>query len=195
MYMASEFWKKRLTPFDWELCMMVESLTGKPCEPKNGGINKYFISVDYSKRSDADFVSALIDAVCGRLGDRVVTLEDYPDLQQFVVHVKFSGQRYPGIMRTERNHKPNPSKGLVYCRSLAEIRAVQVKRGNMDRLLAFVGNGEMEIPDDGPAIFHFRNTAGDVWQHAYEFDYIVFVSDGRFDVVRKDDFERDYEPK
>lgn len=30
-------WTKRLSPWDWELSIMVESLTGKPCELCNGG--------------------------------------------------------------------------------------------------------------------------------------------------------------
>ena len=38
--MEKQYWQIKLTAFDAELVKMVESLTGKPCEPKNGGNNK-----------------------------------------------------------------------------------------------------------------------------------------------------------
>lgn len=52
-------WQDRLTPFDTELCIMVESLTGKPCEPKCGGKDEYFIVVDYSDHPQPDYIAAV----------------------------------------------------------------------------------------------------------------------------------------
>ena len=40
--MMKNYWQTKLTAFDAELCKMVESLTGKPCEPKNGGSHYFF---------------------------------------------------------------------------------------------------------------------------------------------------------
>lgn len=46
MMEPNEFWRTKLTPFDTELAIMVESLTGKPCELKPGG-DHYFFEADY----------------------------------------------------------------------------------------------------------------------------------------------------
>ncbi len=40
-----EYWQTKLTAFDAELCQMVESLTEKPCEPKNGS-DQYVYEAD-----------------------------------------------------------------------------------------------------------------------------------------------------
>ena len=80
---------------------------------------------------------------------------------------------------------------------ITPIRALQVKRDNVGLLMAFVGNGEMEVERNideqtkGKAVFHFIN-AGSVYAHADEFDYIVYVAPGRFEVVKIGEFERNY---
>lgn len=188
-----DYWKQKLTPFDAELCLMIESLTGQECEPKNGVADQYFIVVDYRDHFDPDFVSAVMDAVAGRVGERLVDMNDDPDAKHFVAHIKFSESKYPGIIRLLRDAKQKPTAGRVYCHKLSEIRAVQVDRNNPDVLLDFVGNGEMEIPDVGPAVFHFRNAAGSVYAHAPEHSYIVYVAPERFEIVDKETFETEYE--
>lgn len=83
-----DFWKKKLTAFDAELCRMVESLTGRPCEPKNGG-GHYFIEIDYSLHNNPDYIAAIWDAVEGRTGDRMMKLEDKPERQCLVACILF----------------------------------------------------------------------------------------------------------
>ena len=85
--------------------------------------------------------------------------------------------------------------GKKYCRKLGEIRALQVTRDNVDDLLGFVGNGELETPKDEPAVFHFLNAGESVYNHAPELSYIVYVKDGLFEVVTKEQFESEYEIK
>lgn len=195
--MMENWWKSKLTPFDSELCVMVESLTGKPCEPRNGGDEQYFIVADYSDNPDPDFVSALMDAVAGRVGNRLDKIDDNPDEKYFVAYVFFSVEKYPNVLRLDRDAKPRIAVGDLYCRQLETIRAVQVKRENIGQLLQFVGNGEMEIEKipGGKAVFHFKNACGSVYAHAPEFSYIVHKKDGLFNIVDKETFEKEYEQK
>ena len=187
------YWKSKLTPYDTELCMMVESLTGKPCEPKNGGEDHYFIVVDYSKNTDPQFVSAVMDAVLGRIGERLIDMQDNADAQQFVVKVKFSTDKYPGIRAAQRK-APDISAGSHYIARNSEIVAIAVQRTNVDELIRFVGNGEMEIEKriDGRAVFHFLNASGGVWQHAPEFSYIVNDGSEHFIVMNAETFNEKY---
>lgn len=188
------FWKSKLTPYDAELFMMVESLTGKPCEPKNGG-DSYFFEADYEKHNQPEYILAIWDAIEGRTGKRLISIKDDAERHSLLVRVKFSDTQYPGIIRLPRDKEQTPTAGRVYCRKLAEIRAIQVDRNNADALLQFVGNGELEIPEIGPAIFHFRNAAGSVYAHAPELSYIVYVAPERFEIVDEETFEREYERK
>ena len=189
-----DYWQSHLTPYDAELAMMVESLTGISCELKNGG-DHYFFEANYRNHNDPQYILAIWDAIEGRAGDRLIDIQDQPERTSIFVRVKFSEQEYPGIVRFQAMRQNKPEKGELYCRQLEEIRAMQVTRENVGRLLGFVGNGEMEIPKDGPATFHFRNAFGSVFEHAAEFDYIVFVKDGLFVVIEKEKFEREYERK
>lgn len=188
------FWKEKLTPYDSELCMMVESLTGKPCEPKNGGDEGYFITVDYSDHNSPEYVSAIMDAVLGRIGDRLIDLKDNADAQNFLVQVKYSADKYPGIIRAAQRKAPDISVGSQYIARNSEIVAIVVQRTNVDKLVEFVGNGEMEIEKcpNGRAVFHFLNAAGGVWQHAPEFSYIVNDGSEHFIVMDAEMFNEKY---
>lgn len=188
----NEFWRTKLTPFDTELAIMVESLTGKPCELKNGD-NEYFFEADYENHNDPNYILAMWDAIEGRTGERLLEIKDDAERHALFVRVKFSEQKYPGVIRASRDCSPQESYGKTYCHKLVEIRAVQVERDNAENVLRFVGNGEWEIPDDGPATFHFLNAAGSVYAHAPEHSYIVHAGPERFEIVDKETFEKEYE--
>lgn len=192
MMEPNEFWRTKLTPFDTELAIMVESLTGKPCELKNGD-NGYFFEADYENHNDPNYILAMWDAIEGRTGDRLLEIKDDAERHALFVRVKFSEQKYPGVIRASRDCSPQESYGKTYCHKLVEIRAVQVERDNAENVLRFVGNGEWEIPDDGPATFHFLNAAGSVFAHAPEHSYIVHAGPERFEIVDKETFEKEYE--
>lgn len=83
-----EYWQKQLTAFDAELCKMVESLTEKPCEPKNGGTH-YFFEADYEKHNDPEYILAIWDAIEGRLGKRLISIIDNAERHALFVRVKF----------------------------------------------------------------------------------------------------------
>ena len=90
--MAKDYWKSKLTAFDAELCKMVESLTGLPCEPKNGG-DSYFIECDYRNHNEPQWILALWDAIEGRVGNRLLEIKDDPERTCLMVHVKFYAGR------------------------------------------------------------------------------------------------------
>ena len=91
----NEYWKTKLTPFDIELCKMVENLTKTQCEPKNGGTH-YFIQADYGKKQDPDFVAALWDAISGRVGTtRLISIKDDPDITSLIVRIRFADSVSP----------------------------------------------------------------------------------------------------
>ena len=192
-----EDWKSKLTPFDTELAIMVESATGKPCKLKNGGTHFYF-HADYEKHiNDPEYLLAVYDAIEGRTGKRLISIKDDPDNHVFIVRVKFSKENFPGLVYLEKGSRPIVSVGTIYPSKmqLPSAWAIQVTRQNADRLLRFVGNGEMEIEKrpDGKATFHFRNACGSVYAHAPEFSYIVHVKDGLFNVVDQETFEKNYD--
>lgn len=81
-------WKVKLTPFDFELCKMVEALTGEPCEPKNGGTH-FFFEANYSKHNDPQYILAIWDAIEGRTGKRLISINDDADRKALFVRVKF----------------------------------------------------------------------------------------------------------
>lgn len=89
-----DYWKRKLNAFDAQLCKMVESLTETECEPKNGG-DHYFIEPSYKKHNDPQFILALWDAIEGRTGKRLISIEDNPDRHALFVRVKFYNDDCP----------------------------------------------------------------------------------------------------
>lgn len=176
----------RLTPFDAELCVMVESLTQKPCKPFSASSDCYAIVVNYSARPEPDFIAALLAAIEGRAGERFQSVEDFPDDKQFEVRIRYSGEKLPFCYGDETSKgEPDLSVADTYCRGEEVLKAVQVRRTDLERLQKFVGGGELRIPryPDSKATFHFLN--GSVFLDVQEYDFICagkagfFVIDGR----------------
>lgn len=189
-----EDWEKRLTPWDIELAIMVESLTGKPCKLCNGG-DHFFFEADYENHAtEPEYLLALWDAIDGRVGKRLVGMDDDPERHVFIVSVMFSNERYPALIRLDRDAKENPSVGTPYYSKTDDVNhvlAVQVERGNDAQLLAFIGNGQMLIGEDKIA-FQFLNASGSVYADAPEHSYIVYRGPGRFEIVERETFEKEF---
>jgi len=189
-----EYWENKLTPWDMELAVMVESLTGKPCELCNGG-DHFFFEADYENHAhEPEYLLALWDAIEGRTGKRLIGIDDDPERHAFIVTVLFSNERYPALVRLDRDAKENPSAGTPYYSKtddVNEILAVQVERGNDAQLLTFIGNGQMLIGEDKIA-FQFLNASGSVYADAPEHSYIVYRGPGRFEIVPREKFETEY---
>lgn len=87
-------WHSKLTAFDAALIKMVESLTGKPCEPKNGGSHYYF-EANYEKHNDPQYILAIWDAIEGRTGKRLISMKDAPERHSLIVRLKFYNDGCP----------------------------------------------------------------------------------------------------
>lgn len=189
-----EDWEKRLTPWDIELAIMVESLTGKPCALCNGG-DHFFFEADYENHAtEPEYLLALWDAIDGRVGKRLVGMDDDPERHVFIVSVMFSNERYPALIRLDRDAKENPSVGTPYYSKTDDVNhvlAVQVERGNDAQLLTFIGNGQMLIGEDKVA-FQFLNASGSVYADAPEHSYIVYRGPGRFEIIEQETFEKEF---
>lgn len=183
-------WKDKLTPFDYECLMMVDSLTGKETEPKNGG-DHYFFEADYSGIDSPEILSAIWDAIQGRFGERIVEMWDDPERRSFFVRVRFD-KPMPKLYRKDPE-PPCVSLGILVHKEGkdGELRALQVDGENIDRMLNFVGNGEIEIGDEGASI-HFLNCGGMIYTHAKEGDWLVYVGFDRFIKVDKNTFGNEY---
>lgn len=83
-----KYWQKKLTAFDAALVKMVESLTGMPCEPKNGGTH-FFFEANYENHNDPEYILAVWNAIEGRAGNRLISIKDDPDKQVLLVRIKF----------------------------------------------------------------------------------------------------------
>lgn len=90
----NDYWKRKLTAFDLALCKMVESLTEKPCVPKNGGTH-FFFEADYEKHNDPQYILAIWDAIEGRTGKRLISMKDDPDRHSIFVRVQFCSDECP----------------------------------------------------------------------------------------------------
>lgn len=196
----NEDWKNKLSPWDWELLKMVESLTGKPCEPKAGD-DHYFFEADYeAHRTEPDYLLALWDAIEGRAGKRLIGLDDDAERHVFVVSVLYSNERYPALIRCDRDETENPAAGNPYYPKNGEpfeVWAVQVERESGAQLLAFVGNGELSVDPTpgGKAVFQFKNAGGSVYADAPEHSFVVYRGPGRFEVLPPEQFYELFDAK
>ena len=176
------------------MAIMVESLTGKPCELCNGG-DHFFFEADYENHAtEPEYLLALRDASDGRAGKRLVGMDDDPERHVFIVSVMFSNERYPALIRLDRDAKENPSAGTTYYSKTDDVNhvlAVQVERGNDAQLLTFIGNGQMLIGEDKVA-FQFLNASGSVYADAPEHSYIVYRGPGRFEIIEQETFEKEF---
>lgn len=184
----------KLTPADFGLAAMITSLTGEKVSPQLNSDDTYTLAVPMT--DDVVRNRAILRAVEGRAGNRLVrTLLTVPG-SSAVVTIRQSTEKLPLFFgAAEVIGNPAPEGGRCYCRRLGECYAEQVGRDNADALFAFVGNGELEVPEEGPATFHFLNACGSVWAHAKETDYIVFERAGHFRIIPKEEFEGTWEPR
>ena len=135
--------ESRLTPFDAETFLMIESVIGK--EPEVKEKEKYFELKLYNSEKPEYVIEAAINAVCGRYGKRLKETrlnKEYIFLRgaTFFVEYEKGEENLPNELRTNLG-MPDETAGDIYCRRLLEIRALPVKRDNLEKLLMFTGGG------------------------------------------------------
>lgn len=185
--------KSKLTPFDAETFLMIESITGAEPEVVQNKVS-YKISVCTYNMSD-EKITAIKKAVSGRLGKRLYNTESGINKIVFSVDYEENAEKMPNELRTNLG-MPDETAGNIYCRRLLEIRALPVKRDNLEKLLMFTGGGTMTIPrtPGGIAIYSFPTENG-VMMDVPENWYIIRYPDGRFAKMGIKEFDEGFEPK
>lgn len=135
---------------------------------------------------------AIKEAVSGRLGNRLLKIEDKPDCVVF--NVGYSSEPLP--VEIVRQDVPDISQSDVYCHVLEEVHAVKVERNAFEKLSKFVGGGTMTIPEEpsGYAVYSFVNEQG-VFMDIPEGSWLVREESGRYFQCDEATFLRSYEPK
>lgn len=188
--------KQILSPFDCDLCAMVEDLTGSLIDVKPQ--SDYFV-LSWEQcpcdrtNPEGQKAEAIKQAVNGRLGTRAIAWE-YKDGRQSVT-VEYDPTEYPEEIRT-RLTDPDFTAGQKYCRTLLEVDAIQVRRDNVETLVKFTGGGTMTTPrtPDGIAVYSFPDGNG-IFIDAPEKWYIVREPNGRLTARPEREFNREFEPK
>lgn len=182
--------KQILSPFDCDMCAMIEDITGKPVEVK---ANPDIIRVGWVQNGtvgEQPRIEALKQAIRGRLGDR------FDSFEHCAVFFKYDPEQYPEEYRTQIT-AIDPNAGQRYCRTLKEVDAVLFTRDNLEAVQAFTGGGTIEIPrtPDGLAKYRFTNPVSGLFTDVVENWYIVREQSGKMYPVMKVHFELDFEPK
>lgn len=188
--------KQVLSPFDCDMCAMVEDLTKQVVEvtASPDSIRVSWEQPRCERNSPDDQRNrAIKQAVDGRLGKRVISWEYQAGRQN--VYFQYDPEQYPEEYRT-RLAAIDPKAGSRFCRTLKEVDAIQVRRDNREELERFTGGGTMTIPrtPDGRAVYSFNDGNG-VFMDASEYFYIIRDAAGRYEVRNKQAFDVEFEPK
>ena len=180
----------------WEVVRMCESTTDNEvklfkADDVRGGRLVFY----YQERENV--VIPLFEAIKARLGDRMVDSFNNEYLRAGIVTFKFADVDFPqefGDMN--KKWKDDEDEGNTYAHKLQEVKAIKVERYNVEKLINFVGGGQMTIPrtPNGIAVFSFLNNGG-AYLDAPEHDYVVRVGESRFKVVPAKEFENEWELK
>ena len=181
--------KQVLSPFDCDMCAMIEDITGNPVEVE---ATPDFIRVGWVQNgtvNEQQRIEALKQAIRGRLGDR------FNSFEHCGVFFKYDPEEYPEEMRT-RLTDPDATAGTRYCRTLLEVDAIQFRRDNVDDVLRFTGGGTVTTPrtPNGKAMFSFPDGNG-IFVDVPESWYIIRDLNGRFTARPEKEFKRELEPK
>lgn len=191
---------KSLSPFDHELALMISKTLDR--EVKVFLDKRITLSFDCPESlveypENDPTINAVLQAVKGRLGDRFFSMFITDDNIMGIVF-EFDKTQYPVEIRTGIK-KADHSQATIYCRTLKEVRAIQMTPENIDKLDAFVGGGILEYskdisnPLEPRPHFTFLNF-NDVFMTCYEGQYVV-LDNGKFFVISEKDFKADFELK
>ena len=175
----------KFTPYDSELLMMIESLTGDvPIVTKEK--EYYTIEVRVDALSD-EVRNAIADAIAGRLGDRIISIYEGKGSLFYTVHY---GEDCGELICSEQFGPGDISESNVFYIPETALRGLMVLPSNFDRLVRFVGNGSWENRPDGNNVFQFLNASGTVFCDAPEGSYLVYVKPGLYRVATKEEMSK-----
>lgn len=189
--------EKKWTPWDSELLLMVERLTGNKPVISREEKDCYEFQLNLGEYAgDAAYEEAVFRAIKGRAGERYVKQVDGTIEGIYYVTIKYSPEVLPGLA-TRIEDAPDYSVGIEYVPEGSAVRAVYVPEDGLTEeallpALRFVGGGEVTEDEDG-RVLTFDTGAG-VFASAHGGDYIVY--DGGFlRVVPGEEFEAQYVPR
>lgn len=179
--------ENKFTPYDSELFLMIESLTGKKPEII---INKagYLMTVHLAEEMSDKQKDAIADAIRGRLGERLDWL-NWPDENTGNFLVKY-GEPVGAISDSAVFQEGDISDSSIFYIPETALRGLLVLEPNFERLVQFVGNGQWEKTPDGNGIFHFLNASGTVYCDAPEGSYLIYVKPGLYRVATKEEMSK-----
>lgn len=183
--------ESKLNPFDAELLVMIGDIAKSQPEVEEKP-DRYEITVDTTE-IQGNAIEALKQAVAGRLGKRLLVTHTLD--AAVVFNVEYDPTEYPEQIRT-RLVEPDATAGTRYCRTLLEVRALPVKRDNLEKLLMFTGGGTMQVPrtPGGLAVYSFPTENG-VMLDVPEGNFIVLAPDGKFGKMDMQTFMANFEEK
>lgn len=185
--------EKKLSPFDHDLCAMIESITGEEIETSLYGDlivlswRHVYSDDDAETRKDV----ALKQAIKWRLGERFVEFY-YADGKQHV-SMKYDPVEYPEETRT-RLTEPDTTVGMKYQRKFMEIDAIQLNRDNVEDVIKFTGGVMITRTMNGNVKVTFLDKNG-IFIDVPEGWYVVRYSNGKFHVKSENEFNREFERK
>lgn len=191
--------KNKLSPFDCDMCAMIENITKTPVEVT---LNDDVFTIKASLLGVAsNTIKALEGALKGRTGTRFVSFENPGVEMVFKFKNDPEYNTAPDQMRYDLT-EPKEVSGTTYCRKLKEVNAVLFTEQSVEKVVAFTGGGTLTVPSsmnidasgmNEPAFYEFPTENG-VLLRVFEGEYIV-KENGHFTTMRKTAFERDFEPK
>lgn len=185
--------KSKLTPFDSETILMILSIAGNMPEVLELDYS-FFIKVS-TDNINALTVKAIKDAVSGRMGKRIIRIDEFQNKIEFQIDYSAENEILPGEI-SSMLAEPNENVGYIYCQKLLEVRCLPVRREIVHRLIEFTGGGTMTIPrtPGDIAIYSFPTENG-VMMDVPENWYIIRYPDGRFAKMGIKEFNKGFEPK
>lgn len=176
---------KTLNPYDSELLLMIESVTGgRPIV----NLYKDFYTIEIrTKGLPIKIKKAVADAIDGRLFGRVkgITFKE-----EFLLYTVEYGEDCGEIIESERMTDGDISDSNFFYVPETTLRGLMVLPTNFERLVRFVGNGSWERRPDGNDIFHFLNASGTVFCDAPEGSFLIYVKPGLYRVATKEEMSK-----
>lgn len=187
--------KKKLSPFDHDLCAMIESITE---EQVNTSLYEDSMLLSWKQNGicgndeqEARKIEALKQAIKGRLGDRFIEFT-YTNGKQYV-SMKYDPTEYPEETRICLT-EPNTTVGMKYQRKSMEIDAIQLRQDNVEDVIKFTGGGTITRMMSGSVKVSFIDRNG-IFVDVPEGWYVIRDLNGKFYVKSGNEFNREFEQK
>lgn len=189
--------KRVLSPYDCDLCAMIEDITKQEIEVTASNTS---IRLSWSQNgsdgkdiTEWQRIEALKKAIRGRLGDRFIKFLYADGVQS--IYMKYDPEEYSEEISTHLTD-PDYTAGTRYCRPLLEVDAIQFLRDNVEEVLRFVGGGTVTTPryPNAKSLLSFSNNNG-LYLVVTEGWYILKNMEGKFYTRSEKDFKKEFEPK